>query len=101
MDVMPVLTGLMVQHESRTAMLRNVTWVISNLCRGKPSPPLEKVQPALPYLARLLHCNDTETVRDALWTFSYLCDGSQEQVQAVIEAGVTGKIVELLGVKSD
>ena len=40
--------------------LRNVTWVIVNLCRNKdPPPPTEMIQEILPALCCLIHHEDT------------------------------------------
>jgi len=55
-----------------------------------------KVKPALPALARLIHSNDEEVLTDACWALSYLSDGTNDKIQAVIEAGVCPRLVELL-----
>jgi hypothetical protein len=54
------------------SLLRNATWTLSNLCRGKPKPALELVQAAIPLLAQLLYSNDEEIVTDASWALSYI-----------------------------
>lgn len=84
-------------HEnSRLTTIRNVTWTLSNLCRGKPSPEFEVVRPALPLLARLLFSADPETVTDACWALSYISDGPDYRIQAVLNAGIAPRLVELL-----
>ena len=69
-------------------MLRNATWTLSNFCRGKPQPEFGTVRPALPTLAQLIYSPDEEVLTDACWALSYLSDGPNEKIQAVIEAGV-------------
>jgi hypothetical protein len=90
----PLLQNLM--ESSKLSMLRNATWTLSNFCRGKPQPPFELVSPALPTLARLIYSTDEEVLTDACWALSYLSDGSNDKIQAVIEAGVCRRMVELL-----
>jgi len=90
----PLLQNLM--ESSKLSMLRNATWTLSNFCRGKPQPPFELVCPALPTLARLIYSTDEEVLTDACWALSYLSDGSNDKIQAVIEAGVCRRMVELL-----
>lgn len=69
--------------------LRNVTWVMVNLCRSKDPPPSKKiVQSLLPALAVLINHPDTSILVDTVWALSYLTDGGNEQIQLVIEAGV-------------
>jgi hypothetical protein len=90
----PLLQNLM--ESTKISMLRNATWTLSNLCRGKPQPPFDWVKPALPTLARLIFSADEEVLTDACWALSYLSDGSNDKIQAVIEAGVCRRLVELL-----
>src|SRR5579859_8058453 len=78
-------------------MVRNGTWTLSNFCRGKnPPPDWRQIQPALPILAKLLYSVDEEILIDACWAISYLSDGPNEKIQAVIESGVPRRLVELL-----
>ena len=107
---------------SKLSMLRNATWTLSNFCRGKPQPEFGTVRPALPTLAQVINSPDEEVLADAqaggvrfprvdgvdrhavaatrrprrCWALSYLSDGPNEKIQAVIEAGVCRKLVELL-----
>ncbi|KAJ2956739.1 hypothetical protein NQZ79_g7456 [Umbelopsis isabellina] len=80
---LPPLLGLFNQ-DSKISMLRNATWTLSNFCRGKnPQPDWELA-------------TDEEILIDACWAISYLSDGPNERIQAVIEAGVCSRLVELL-----
>ena len=81
---------------SKLSMLRNATWTLSNFCRGKPQPDFELVRHSLPTLAQLIYSPDEEVLTDACWALSYLSDGPNEKIQAVIEAGVCRRLVELL-----
>ncbi|KAK4769368.1 hypothetical protein SAY86_027518 [Trapa natans] len=92
--LIPLLSQL--NENSKISMLRNATWTLSNFCRGKPPTPFEHVRPALPVLQKLIHGNDEEVLTDACWALSYLSDGPDEKIQAVIEADVCKRLVELL-----
>ncbi|GAV61519.1 Arm domain-containing protein/IBB domain-containing protein [Cephalotus follicularis] len=92
--LLPLLAQL--NEHAKLSMLRNATWTLSNFCRGKPQPAFDQVKPALPALARLIHSNDEEVLTDACWALSYLSDGTNDKIQAVIESGVCPRLVELL-----
>ena len=80
----------------KQSMVRNAVWALGNACRGKPPAPLQHVSIALPALANLIHHEDLDVVSDSLWALSYITDGSNDRIQAVIESGVVNKVVELL-----
>ena len=90
----PLLAQL--NPQAKVTMLRNATWTLSNYCRGKPQPAFEQVKPALPVLAQLVNSSDEDVLTDALWALSYLSDGTNDRIQAVIEVNVCKRLVELL-----
>ena len=85
---------------SRESLVRNAAWTLSNFCRGKPQPVFETVAQALPVLGRLIRGEDTKVLADACWALAYLSDGPNVKIQAVIEADVVPRLVQLLGHKA-
>jgi hypothetical protein len=55
-----------------------------------------QVSDAVPVLAQLLHNRDEEVMTDAAWALSYLTDGDNDKIQAVVESGVVPRLVVLL-----
>jgi importin subunit alpha-6/7 len=93
---LPPLLNLL-NDTRKVSMVRNATWTLSNFCRGKsPQPDWNLIHPALPMLAKLIYSMDDEVLIDSCWAISYLSDGANEKIQAVIEAGVPRRLVELL-----
>lgn len=79
------------------SFLRNVTWVIVNLCRNKePPPPMENIKEILPALSLLIHHTDINILVDTVWALSYLTDAGNDQIQMVIDSGVVPNLVPLL-----
>lgn len=97
---LPPLLELL-QDCKKGSLLRNGTWTLSNLCRGRnPQPKWEIIRKALPTLAKLIYLSDDEVLIDACWAISYLSDGMSSNIQAVIEAGIPKRLVELLDYNS-
>lgn len=88
-------------NSTKMSLIRTATWTLSNLCRGKnPQPDWNTVQLAIPTLAKLIYSIDPETLVDACWAVSYLSDGTPEAIQAVVDARIPHRLVELLGHES-
>merc|ERR1711916_422065 len=104
---------------SKVSMLRNATWTLSNLCRGKPQPDWSFVSPSLPTRARLIYWNDVQTQcvlncavlpcllyllgspkenikKEACWTISNITAGNKHQIKAVIDANLIAPLIEIL-----
>lgn len=93
--VQPLLS--FIKPDIPITFLRNVTWVIVNLCRAKePPPPMNTILEILPALNILIHHHDVNILVDTVWAISYLTDGGNDQIQLVIESGIVPKLVPLL-----
>ncbi|XP_077578040.1 importin subunit alpha-3 [Stigmatopora nigra] len=95
--VKPLLSFISPSIPIPITFLRNVTWVMVNLCRHKdPPPPMETIQEILPALRLLIHHTDVNILVDTVWALSYLTDAGNEQIQMVIDSGIVPHLVPLL-----
>ncbi|KAK9016914.1 hypothetical protein V6N11_079406 [Hibiscus sabdariffa] len=92
----------LLNEQTSFSLVQSGSWTLSNLCSDMPVPSLIKfdltsaVRPALPTLARLIHSDDEEASSNACQTLCWLSYSAYDKTQAVIEAGVCGRLVELL-----
>ena len=86
------------EANSSVTFLRNLTWVIVNICRNKnPPPSIEIVRQILPVLHYLLqHSTDNMILIDVIWTISYITDHGSDQIQLVIDSGIVHFVIPLL-----
>ena len=86
------------------SLLSNVVWSLSNMCRGKPQPDFELIRHCIPYLANLLQNSgnkNKDVLVDVCWALSYLSDGDEQRIQAVVNSGVASTLVALLDASLD
>lgn len=71
------------------SLLKNVVWAISNLCRGTPKPDFVLIRDCIPAMNyAIVHEKSSDEARtDALWALSYLSDGEDFRIQAVVDSG--------------
>ncbi|CAG2111285.1 unnamed protein product [Medioppia subpectinata] len=87
----------LIKPDMSLSFLRNVTWVIVNLCRNKdPPPPVDTIQRLMPALAYLINHTDVAILVDTVWAVSYLTDGGNDQIQLVIDSAIVANLVPLL-----
>jgi len=86
----------LLKRTKKPIVMRNAMWTLSNLCRGKPLPVFAAVAPAIPVVAHFVHSTDTSVLIDACWTASYLSDGPNERIDAIIQSGMLQRIVDLM-----
>lgn len=92
------LLALVNSETVELSFLRNIVWLMSNLCRNKnPTPPFDKIKQLLPALAKLLSHNDKTILSDVCWALSYVTDDTAEKIQAVVDSGCIPRLVWLLG----
>lgn len=93
--VKPLLA--LIEPQMNISFLRNVSWVIVNLCRNKePPPPMDTIRELLPALAYLINHQDITILVDTIWAISYITDGGHEQIQLVIDINIVETLVPLL-----
>eukprot|EP01080_Neovahlkampfia_damariscottae_P006412 gene6412-10419_t len=95
-DGLFVCISNIITTSTKINILRNATWCLSNLCRGKPSPSFKVVQPAVPILCALLYHQDVDILTDALWALSYISEGSNEPIDAIIQQGAIPILISLM-----
>jgi importin subunit alpha-6/7 len=83
-------------EHSEFIMVRIVARTLRCFCEGQPGPDFSFIQPALPTLAQLVQSHDDQVLSYTCGALSYISEGPEEQIQAVIDSGVCTRLVELL-----
>jgi len=82
--------------EGNLSQVKNGTWALSNLCRGKPLPAYNMTKDAMPVLARVIMTqDDADILADAIWPLTFLSDGS-DRIQGILDTGVVPFLAKLL-----
>ena len=88
------IANLLLRITAGSSFIRNASWTLSNLCRGRPGPPFMKIKNAIPALAKVMIENDSsEILTDICWAFSYITDGGQECIPFIIASNALQRII--------
>lgn len=91
------ILNLMQKQITSQSFLRNIVWLMSNLCRNKnPPPPFDEIIRLLPILAQLLKADDNQVLADACWALSYVTDDENNKIQSVVDTGAVPYLINLL-----
>ena len=81
---------------AKRSLLQNATWLLTNICRGKPRPSITLSWEISKKFQELLAIQDNAILNDALWGLHYLADGPNERIQKIIDTGVVPELIRLL-----
>ena len=77
-------------------VIKDTTFAISNLCRGKPPPHAQLMSQAIPVLCAVIKKEtDLNTLLDAVFALGGLSE-AETQIQAVIATGVVPSLIKHL-----
>lgn len=78
-------------------VLRNCSWLLSNLCRGSsPRPSFTHLKFCLALFEKLVQGTDDEIVNDSMWALSYIADADVLLAENVIQSGSVQRALTLL-----
>jgi importin subunit alpha-6/7 len=94
-DVLLTLTTcLATSGPSSLQLLKNLSWTISNLNRGRAPPPSdEHMYKCLGVVSTLTHSRDPDVVTDAYWALSYICDARSSSIDMVLRTDVVQRAI--------
>lgn len=81
--------------DKNTNILRSAASAISSLCGGNQQP-LQVSNLSLPIIEKLLFHSDDDVVESACWAASYLSQGDNTRIQAILDHNMVSQLVKLL-----
>ncbi|KAI4293013.1 importin subunit alpha-6/7 [Pancytospora philotis] len=78
-------------------VLRNLTWLMANLCRGRsPAPSAQVLEIVENVVEKLIMLDDSDVVSDCFWSISYIVDMSPELTETVLASPIMRRCHDLL-----
>ncbi|WUR02771.1 importin subunit alpha-1 [Vairimorpha necatrix] len=97
LDILISLLEKYYTRESQIKLVRNMTWLLSNLNRGRnPPPKLSDMHKSLQILFKLINVRDSEIVCDSFWALSYIVDVESGCTDIVLGSNVMPKAYNCL-----
>lgn len=87
-----------VEYEELLTLLRFGVSTMSNLCRGmQPPVDYDSVKDCIPLVKRILtNFDNPEIVSDSCWCLIFLCEGLDDRIEDVLDAGIGPLLINLL-----
>jgi importin subunit alpha-6/7 len=78
-------------------LLRNLTWFLSNMNRGRNPPPTsENMKVTLAVIENLINLNDPDVVSDCFWCLSYIVDADTNICDLLFQTKIMERKYQLL-----
>eukprot|EP01132_Coremiostelium_polycephalum_P008442 gene8442-10369_t len=77
-------------------LLKNSSWTLSNLFRGKPRPLYKYTEKIFPTVMNYLGNKDDDILSDILWTLSHISDTSDEELNLLLGVGFFELVMGIL-----
>lgn len=95
-NFIPILLSI-IRSDLDIGFLRNITWVLVNLCRNKqPGPNIHVIETLVPALSFLITATDLYILIDTTWAISYIAELGPNYSQLIIDSQLVGKISPLI-----
>ena len=78
-----MLSEILVADAVPRNLLKVTCWIVSNLCNGKPYPPLNRIEKFLKGLSIHFYSPDEGIVSDVLYAFTYITNIHQVSIEMV------------------
>ncbi len=76
--VLPI-SNILDKAKPASKMVKNASWTLSILCRGRPAPNLSIIKRGIISLAKVLIENDDKDILlEVCWAFSHLSNGAED-----------------------
>lgn len=95
-NFVPILLCI-IKPELDVGFLRNITWVLVNLCRNKqPGPNIEVIKKLIPALSFLITATDLYILIDTTWAISYIAELGATYSQLIIDSQLVSALAPLI-----
>ncbi|KYN28103.1 Importin subunit alpha-1 [Trachymyrmex cornetzi] len=100
-NALPLLADL-IKSDTSVSFMDNISWLLSNLCQRNIPLSVGLIRPVLPVFHCLFNIKNQYIISDICRTLSYLTDGSNDNVQAIMETvGILPKLLECLTLRKE
>ena len=85
-NAIKVMSNLLLKYieQKNEQIIKNGSWALSNIIRGKPTPPFKTIKPAVNAICQTIKASsDPEVLGETLWALTYMSDGAGKDVSCI------------------